>query len=283
MTNPDTKRGITKVVVVGSLVVAFGVIALLWAWSAHTYANEGTRLVCTKWGKIEQVIGPEDGSVFLLSPGWDKYEINVRSFTQKATARVTSKDNAALQVEVAVTGATENSKEAIADYFRQFGPNQDERHKRRSEVIEGLIQTEARNAFAEYGAYEVYANQEGIQKRIIESIRPQLSTQLHIKLESVQLGNPDFLDDRIEQSASAVVANVKQKEAEEARYQAAVVAAKTKEIEARTFQDPNLFKIRMLELELERTRVMAEGIARHQGPLYLGGNGLGLQAVVPKD
>ena len=47
----------------------------------------------------------------------------------------------------------------------------------------------------------------------------------------MQIGNPDFLDDRFEAAASGVVANEKQKQAEEARLEAAKVAAQTKQIE----------------------------------------------------
>jgi hypothetical protein len=130
-----------------------------------------------------------------------------------------------------------------------------------------LVQTEARNAFAEYNAYEIYANQESIQKRIVEALKPQLASQLFLNMESVQIGNPDFLDDRIEQAASAVVANEKQKQAEEARLSAAEVAAKTKQIEAQTYSSPALLEIKRLELLLEIERARAEGIKGHQGPL----------------
>src|SRR4030095_8504458 len=61
---------------------------------------------------------------------------------------------------------------------------------------------------------------------------PHLAGQPPLVLKSVQIGNPDFLDDRIEQAASAVVANEKQKQAEEGGLHAAAVAAKTEQIEA---------------------------------------------------
>ena len=152
----------------------------------------------------------------------------------------------------------------------------------RSEILKGLVQTEARNSFADYGAYEIYANQEQIQKRIVESLRPQLAGQLLLVTESVQIGNPDFIDDRIEAAASGVVANEKQKQAEEARLEAAKIAAQTKQIEAATFANPALLEIKKLELQLEIERARAEGIRNHQGPLtIMYGGGAGVQVQVP--
>jgi hypothetical protein len=98
----------------------------------------------------------------------------------------------------------------------------------------------------------------------------------------VQIGNPDFLDDRIEQAASAVVANEKQKQAEEARFKAAEVAAKTKQIEAQTYANPALLEIKRLELLLELERARAEGIKGHQGSLTIVyDNGKGVQLQIP--
>lgn len=143
------------------------------------------------------------------------------------------------------------------------------------------MQTEARNSFADYGAYEIYANQEQIQKRILESLRPQIGNQLLLVTESVQIGNPDFLDDRVEAAASGVVANEKQKQAEEARLEAAKVAAQTKQIEAQTFANPALLEIKRLELQLEIERARSEGIRNHQGPLTILYGQPGVQLQVP--
>lgn len=143
------------------------------------------------------------------------------------------------------------------------------------------MQTEARNSFADYGAYEIYANQEQIQKRILESLKPQLSTQLLLVTESVQIGNPDFIDDRVEAAASGVVANEKQKQAEEARLEAAKVAAQTKQIEAQTFANPALLEIKRLELQLDIERARADGIKNHQGPLTIMYGQAGVQVQVP--
>ncbi len=253
--------------VIGILGLLFGVVVLIFVYSNLQYTQEGTVKIVTRFGSIQRLYKPADGWFTTLSPGWEAYEVNIRSFTETTTPRVTSKDNAALEVPISVTAAT--NADDVPEYIRKFGFNQEERHNRRNEILHGLVQTEARNAFAEYGAYEIYANQEAIQRRIVDSLRPVLGSQLYLVLESVQIGNPDFLDDRIEQAASAVVANEKQKQAEEARLAAAEVAAKTKQIEAATFSNPALLEIKRLELLLEIERARSEGIRGHQGALTI--------------
>jgi hypothetical protein len=98
----------------------------------------------------------------------------------------------------------------------------------------------------------------------------------------VQIGNPDFLDDRIEAAASEVVANEKQKQAEEAKLEAAKISAQTKQIEAATFANPALLEIKKLELQLEIERARADGVRSHQGPLtIMYGGGPGVQLQIP--
>jgi len=263
------------------LLVVVALIGSAVAFANIKYTQEGTVNVVTKWGRIERVYRPEDGWFTTVAPGREAFPVNIKSFTEKTPVRVTSKDNAALQVEIAVTAYTDPRH--VEDYVRKYGFDERTRHDRRNEILHGLIQTEARNAFAEHAAYEIYANQEGIQKRILETLRPQLAGQLQQTLESVQIGNPDFVDDRIEQAASGVVANEKQKQAEEARLEAAKIAAQTKQIEAATFANPALLEIKKLELQLEIERARAEGIRSHQGPLTImyGGGSPGVQVQVP--
>ena len=231
------------------------------------YAQEGTVQVVTNWGAIERVYAPSDGWFTTVAPGKKSYEVNIKSFTEKAPVRVTSRDNAALQVEISVTAYTDAAK--VMEYVRKYGFSESERHQRRGEILRGLVQTEARNAFSEYPAYAVYANQENIQKRILETLRPQLASQLLLITESVQIGNPDFLDDRIERAASEVVANEKQKQAEEAKLEAAKIAAQTKQIEALTYANPALLDIKRLELQLEIERARADGVKSHNGALTI--------------
>lgn len=250
------------------------------AFANINYTQEGTVKVVTYFGRIERVYSPEDGWFTTLAPGRTAYEVNIKSFTEAAPVRVTSKDNAALQVEISVTAFTD--PQHVGDYVRKYGFDEALRHTRRNQILHGLIQTEARNAFSEYGAYEIYANQESIQKRILETLRPQLASQLQLITESVQIGNPDFLDDRIEAAASGVVANEKQKQAEEARLEAAKIAAQTKQIEALTYANPALLDIKRLEMQLEIERARADGIRNHQGPLtIMYGGGAGVQVQVP--
>ncbi len=269
-----------KMLIVG--VVLLILLVLVGAASVFAnidYAQEGTVKVVTYFGRIERVYTPSDGWFTTLAPGREAYEVNLKSFTESAPVRVTSKDNAALNVNIDVTAYTDTAK--VSEYVRKYGFIEEERHKRRNEILKGLLQTEARNAFAEYNAYEIYANQEQIQKRIVEALKPHLDNQLQLVMESVQIGNPDFLDDRIEAAASEVVANEKQKQAEAAKLEAAKIAAQTKQIEALTYANPALLDIKKLELQLEIERARSEGIKNHQGALTImygtGGQGVNLQ------
>lgn len=252
---------IKRVLYLSLLLVAAGVFT-----GCGTPVDEGTVAVKTYYGGIERVYRPGEAA-YAWKYGEDLYEVTLRAFTETVPVKVTSKDNAAIQVPISISAQTDVSK--VEEYVRKFGFDEKERRERRTQVLSGLIQTEARNAFAEYPAYEVYANQEAIQKRIVDSLRPQLATQLFLTMESVQIGNPDFLDDRIEQAAGAVIANEKQKQSEEAALAAAEVAAKRKQVEAQSYANPQLYAIRVLELNLEIERARAQGIAQHQGPLTL--------------
>lgn len=262
-----------------ALLVTVVLLAGVVAFANIKYTQEGTVNVVTTFGRIERVQRPEDGWFTTLAPGRESYPVNIKSFTGTTPVRVTSRDNAALQVEISITAFTDPTK--IEDYVRKYGFTEEERHRRRDEILKGLVQTEARNAFADYGAYDIYANQERIQSQIIESLRPQLANQLMLVTESVQIGNPDFLDDRIEAAASGVVANEKQKQAEEARLEAAKIAAQTKQIEAQTYSNPALLDIKRLEMELEIERARAEGIKNHQGALTIMYGNPGVQVQVP--
>lgn len=261
------------------LIVILLVVGVMVTYSNIKFAQEGTVQVVTKWGAIERIYTPSDGWFTTIAPGRKSYDVNIKSFTETAQVRVTSKDNAALQVEISLTAYTDPVK--VAEYVRKYGFSEEERHRRRSEILKGIVQTEARNSFADYGAYEIYANQEQIQKRILDSLRPQLGSQLLLVTESVQIGNPDFLDDRVEAAASGVVANEKQKQAEEARLEAAKVAAQTKQIEAQTFANPALLEIKKLELQLDIERARADGIKNHQGALTIMYGNPGVQLQVP--
>ncbi|HZH29969.1 MAG TPA: SPFH domain-containing protein [Pyrinomonadaceae bacterium] len=251
------------------LLIVVALVGTATAFANIDYAQEGTVKVVTYFGRIERVYTPSDGWFTTLAPGRESHEVNIRSFTESAPVRVTSKDNAALNVSIDVTAYTNPAKERIEEYVRKYSFNTEERHRRRGEILKGLLQTEARNAFSEFNAYDIYANQEQIQKRIIDSLTPQLANQLLLIVESVQIGNPDFLDDRIEAAASEVVANEKQKQAEQAKLEAAKISAQTKQIEAQTYANPALLDIKRLELQLEIERARADGVKNHQGALTI--------------
>ena len=74
------------------------------------YAQEGTVQVVTKWGAIERIYAPSDGWFTTIAPGRKSYEVNIKSFTESAPVRVTSKDNAALQVDISLTAYTDPTK-----------------------------------------------------------------------------------------------------------------------------------------------------------------------------
>lgn len=106
---------------VGMLILVVVVILILGlvTFKNIKYAPEGTVQVVTKWGAIERIYTPADGWFTTLAPGRKSYEVNVKSFTESAPVRVTSKDNAALQVDISLTAYTDPAK--IAEYVRKYG------------------------------------------------------------------------------------------------------------------------------------------------------------------
>lgn len=234
-------------------------------------ANEGVYKVQTIRGQISRVIKPQDGWVSTMNTiGNEEYDFNVRSFTEQSEVNASTKDNAAVKVVISVTANPPSDDENIKAFVRKFGLEEEERKKRMLPILAGQLNTETKNAIASYEAYGLLANQEAIQKRLVEALTPIFKQQLLLTLESVQIiGRPDFLDDRIEQAASAVVANQKAKEAAEADLARARVEAEKKQVEAQTFSNPALFTLRQLELQLEIERARADGIKGHNGPLTI--------------
>ncbi len=152
-------------------------------------------------------------------------------------------------------------------YVRKFGLDDRERAERLGQILRGQVNTETKNSIANFDAYSLLANQEQIQKGLQETLKPIFTQHLLVDLESVQIiGRPDFVDDRIEQSASQVVANQKLKEASQAALEAARIDAEKKQVEAQSYANPALLEIRKLELQKE----IAEAWSKHQGTLVLG-------------
>lgn len=257
--------------VVGATIIGIALILGVTAITSFEQANEGVYRVQVVRGQINKIIKPQDGWVSTLTTFGDKYyDFNIRTFTFPVKVNASTKDNAAVTVEITLTALPPNDDESIKAYVRKFGLDEEERSTRMTQILAGQANTETKNAVASYEAYGLLASQEAIQKRLIDSLTPILKQQLLLTLESIQIiGRPDFLDDRIEQAASAVVANQKAKEAAEADLARAKVEAEKKQVEASTLANPQTFAIRQLELQLEIERARAEGIKGHQGPLTI--------------
>lgn len=234
-----------------------------------TTPSSGSVEIQTIWAKPNQVVRPP-GIWTITTLGDDYHEISLRASTKESDVTASTKDNAALTIKVAATFKVFDNDGKIIQYANTFGFTSEEREARLVPILLGQLNTEVKNAIAGYDAYRLLASQEAIQKSIFDKLKPIFENQLFLQLESIQIiGRPDFLDDRIETAASAVIANSKLKEAAEAALAAARVDAERKAVESQTFaQSPALLKIRELELQKET----AEAWARHQGTLVFGGS-----------
>lgn len=258
------------------LVLTFLVVATQTAcWEQ---ANEGTVKVQTVYGRINQIVKPSTGTVSTWTTLGDEYwEINTRSETSEVEVGASTKDNAALTIKIAVTHRIQQNDESFKAYVQKFGLDRDDRLRTLNPILHKQINTETKNVVAQYDAYSLLANQEKMQQELTGRLKPIFVNQFYREVESVQIiGRPDFLDDRIEQAASQVVANQKLKEASQAALEAARIDAERKQVEAQTYANPQLFRIRELELQKE---VAAEW-AKHQGTLVLGG-GSNAQVNIP--
>lgn len=237
-------------------------------------ASVGTVKVQTIWDKPTRVIRGGE-TVSSWNTMWDAYyEIDSRVETEEVEVAASTKDNAALNLKMAVSYIVNtDSDDSVFAYINAFGLDAKARNDRKDKILRGQISTEAKNVISEFDAYSLLANQEEVQKQVFEKMKPLLAANF-LKIESVQItGRPDFIDDRIEQSASAVVANQKLKQASEAALEAAKVDAQKKQVEAQTYANPALLEIRKLELQKE----VAEAWAKHQGTLVLGNTAVQLQ------
>lgn len=236
---------------------------------ACTRADVGTRVVLTDSTGIRQVIKPADGYVSTMNPAVSEYEYDAKTFTLTEDVQGSTKDNAQVSIKIQFTIDPPQTDEDIKAFVTKFGLTSEDRKPRLEPLLHARVNTEAKNAIAEYTAYSILANQENIQKKITESLMPVLKQQMWLTLESIQIiGRPD-LPDNIENAASAVVANQKAQEAAQAALAAAKVDAEKKQVEAQTFANPALLQLRKLELQLEIERARADGIKGHNGPLTI--------------
>jgi hypothetical protein len=236
---------------------------------ACSSASVGTRVIVTDSTGIKQVIKPSDGFVSTISPTISTFEYDAKTFSLSEGVQGSTKDNAQVGMQIQVTIDPPQSDEDIKAFVTKFGLTPEDRKSRLEPLLHARVNTEAKNAIAEYQAYELLSNQENIQKKIFEALVPILRQQMWLKLESIQIvGRPD-LPDQIENAAAAVVANQKAKEAAEADLARARVEAEKKQVEAQTYANPALLTLEKLRLELEIQRAKSDGIAKHQGSLTI--------------
>ncbi len=252
------------------LVCLVGVILALQT-ACYVEAKEGEYQVQTVKGPIARVIKPSDGWVWtIFTIGNEEYPFNIRTFTYTNQISGSTKDNSPVKMDISLTLEPPSDDEGIKQFVRRFGLTEDERWQRMTAILGGQLNTEAKNAMVNHDAYALLANQETVQKSIQDSLTPILKNLTGLHLVSVQvLGKPD-MDDRIEDAASSVVANGKKKEASEALLAAAKVDAERKQVEAITFANPAMLKIKVLELQLAIEQARAEGIKGHSGTLIMG-------------
>jgi hypothetical protein len=232
-------------------------------------AEQGTVQYETIWDVPGEIIRPESGgkwTIFIM--GSEYHPVSVKSITtEPITVQAQSKDNARLNLQVAVTYHLKNDDASIREHIAQFGVEETTRDKSFNKVLVGHINTEVRNAVAPYDAYTLMANQGTIQNAIFTKLKVILETQLRQEIESVQLMTaPDFENNDIELAASKVVANQKLKEAADAAQSAAIVETETKKIQAQNFENPKIYALEMQKLRVEE----AKAWSAHQGTLIFG-------------
>lgn len=248
------------------------VVSMALLFAGCTRADVGTVLIETTSTGISKVIRPSNGYVGVGGPSTDHHEFDTKIFTFQPEILASTKDNAAVKVTIQARIVPPQTDEDIIAYANKFGVKPEDRAPRVGEFLTGVMNTETKNAVAEYEAYGLLANQEAIQKRLFEILKTKLKSQGWLALESIEIiGRPDFVDDRIENAASAVVANQKAKEAAQAELEKAKVEAETNEVKARAFANPAMLELEkyrianQAQVEIEKAR--AEGMARHNGAL----------------
>lgn len=247
--------------------VLFGTMFFTGCWET---AQVGTVKVQTIWDKPTKVIRGGE-TVSSWNTMWDDYYvIDGRVETEEVEVAASTKDNAALNLKMAVSYEVDTSTDDnVFGYITAFGIDEKTRNERKDRILRGQISTEAKNVISEFDAYSLLANQEIVQKQVFEKLQPIMASN-RLKIASVQItGRPDFVDDRIETSASAVVANQKLRDAAVAEQEAVKINTETQRIKAQQFENPKMYAIEMQKLKVEEARAWSA----HQGTLVLGGNG----------
>jgi hypothetical protein len=220
---------------------------------ACSNAEQGQVLVKTKWGKAVEVHQP--GSwITTWAPGESSVTVDTKPWTNDVGVHTSTSDNARLKITVKVNAELNRSSD-----------------------IDGQVQTVARDAIKLHAAYDIYKQQDTVQKAMEERLKPFFEKEMFSTLVSVQIvGSPDFDNDAIETAASNVVAAQKQKEAEQQYKEAAEIKLQKEQIENQIYtQSPQAFVIRKMYIE----RDIAAAWASHQGTLVI--NGANMQVQVP--
>jgi hypothetical protein len=229
---------------------------------------EGTVIVQTIYGEIKQVVRSQGGGI-TVNPfttwGDDYYTVSLRPATDDFVVG-SSAQNAPFHMTIRVTDKVIDNDENIKGYLKEFGLDAASRAAQRKSRIEGNLNTKLKEVVQKYDAYELLANVPTIQTDLTVALKP-LMAQVHRELVAVEImGLPDFVDDRIDNAASAVVAAQKDKEAETARLEAAKVSNERKALEAQAYANPQYREIELMKLQVEYARAWAA----HNGTLVLG-------------
>src|SRR5262245_22456787 len=147
-----------KKLIVGATIIgiafAFGVMTL----TSFEQANEGVYRVQVVRGQINKIIKPQDGWVSTLTTFGDHYyDFNIRTFTFPVKVNASTKDNAAVTVEISLTALPPNDDESIKAYVSKFGMDEEERQTRMSQILAGQANTETKNGVASNEAYGLVA------------------------------------------------------------------------------------------------------------------------------
>jgi hypothetical protein len=245
------------------------IVTSIFSAACWETAQTGTVKVQTIWDKPTKIIRGGE-TVSSWNTWWDAYYIiDARIETEELEVSASTKDNAALNMKIAVSYTVDtDTDDNVFSYINAFGLDEKTRNERKDKILKGQVSTEAKNAISEFDAYSLLANQEQVQKQVFERLKPLFAVN-KLKIDSVQItSRPDFVDDKIESAASAVVANLKLKDAAQAEQEAVKINTETQKIKAQQFADPKMYALEIKKLEVEA----AKAWAGHQGSLVFNGS-----------
>jgi hypothetical protein len=258
-----------KIVLVSLLFIIFGL------QMACASAKEGVYQVQTTKGMVTGVITPSDGWV-LSGFTNEEYDYHIRMFQYTTKVRGGTSDNAGVTLDVSLSLEPPKDFAGVKLFCQEFGLIEDERWQRMTSFLATQLSSEGKKAIIKHEAYVLLANQSKVENDIKIALEPIYASKgISLKFVTI-LNRPDFDDDRIENAASAVVANGKLREAAEAALSAEKVEVERKQLQAQSFNNPNLLKLEELRIqkemkviEREGFQAIADGIKNHQGSLTL--------------